>query len=123
MAISDTAMASATLCTASTNRIIQTGTLNGLSFDFVLFCVSGLFSKSRTVRGSKTKHKHHLEFPTNEVSYYANNHFLDCESQQNCDHLKMGTIFFHEMPCFLHKTPFLLTGLKTTSVTLVFQVI
>ena len=53
MAISDTAKASVTLCTASTNRIIQTGTLNGLSFDFVLFCVSGLFSKSGTVRGSK----------------------------------------------------------------------
>ena len=45
MAISATGSASATLCTASANKITQTCTLNGLSF---VFC-----SKSRKARRSK----------------------------------------------------------------------
>ena len=49
MAISSTATARATLCTASTNRIIQTGALNGLSFDFV-FVFWVFFSQFRAGR-------------------------------------------------------------------------
>ena len=38
MAISATATTNTTLYMVYANRIIQTATLNGLSFDFVLFC-------------------------------------------------------------------------------------
>ena len=92
----------------------------------ILFCFAilsfGLFSKSRTGQGSKNGWGGgvglgQLTQKTRLLCKHVFFRFILAKATPNCnkrpqnyEQLKIGTIFVHEAPCFLHETPFLLMG-------------